>query len=201
MNRREFIGSVPRVIGATVASGSLLALLAVSQKRRVRWPAPADEPGVLRPPGALEESDFQARCIRCQHCRDACPVGAIRLAGPGDPWPSGTPFIAAADRACNLCLECTRTCPTGALQPMTDPARVRLGVAVVDERTCVSFNRSGVCGACHTVCPFRNQAITLGLRNTPTVHADHCVGCGLCEEACILKGTKAIRIFSGRRAA
>ena len=73
-----------------------------------------------------------------------------------------------------------------------------MGVAVVDERLCVSHNGTGVCGACHTACPLRNSAITKALRNAPTVHENYCVGCGLCEEACILKGTKAIRVFSGR---
>lgn len=76
-----------------------------------------------------------------------------------------------------------------------------MGVAVVDERICVSHNGSGVCGACHTACPFRNQAITQGMRNAPQVHEAYCVGCGLCEEACILKGVKAIRVESGRSAA
>ena len=73
-----------------------------------------------------------------------------------------------------------------------------MGTAVVDDRTCVSINGTGVCGACHTACPLRDSAITQGLRNAPTVHEEFCVGCGLCEEACIVKGIKAIRVFSGR---
>ena len=105
----------------------------------------------------------------------------------------------AEERACNLCLACTDVCPSGALVVLTEPADVRMGVAVVDERLCVSINGTGVCGACHTACPFRNAAITQGLRNAPTVHADSCVGCGLCEEACIVDDRKAIRIVSGRK--
>jgi ferredoxin len=131
-------------------------------------------------------------------CRDACPSDAIRLARPGDLAPLGTPFIAAAASACTLCLECTQTCPTGALEPLFKTEEVAMGLARVDERTCVSFNGTGVCGACHTACPFKNEAITQGPHNQPTIHAEFCVGCGLCEEACIVKGTKAIRVFSGR---
>jgi len=73
-----------------------------------------------------------------------------------------------------------------------------MGVAVVDERLCVSHNGSGACAACHTACPLRNRAITQGIRNAPTVHAEHCVGCGLCEEACIVYDRKAIRVVTER---
>ena len=162
---------------------------------------PVSEPSVLRPPGAAEEADFLARCIRCQRCQDACAKGAIQLAGPGDRTQSGTPFINAADNACNLCLECTHTCPTGALLPLEAREEVRMGAAVIDPRTCVSINRSGVCGACFTACPLKGKAITLGLFNAPEMHVEHCVGCGLCEEACILDGVRAIRVFSHREAA
>jgi len=178
-----------------------LLLLHEAQRVRPRLLSSRLEPTVLRPPGALDEKDFLGTCIRCLRCHDACPKAAIRLAGPHDPYPLGTPFISAADSACNLCLECTQTCPTEALQPIAEKKNVRMGLAVVDERTCVSHNGTGVCGACHTACPFRNFAITQGLHNAPTVHSDHCVGCGLCEEACIVKGTKAIRIFSHRNVA
>ncbi|MHC4924812.1 MAG: 4Fe-4S binding protein, partial [Planctomycetota bacterium] len=32
----------------------------------------------------------------------------------------------------------------------------------------------------------------------PTVHEDVCVGCGMCEEACIVDRDKAIRVHSDR---
>ena len=156
---------------------------------------------MLRPPGALPEQAFLAACIRCQCCRDACPSFAIQLAGPGDPAQPDTPFMVPTEHACVLCLQCTEVCPTGALRVVEQKEDVRIGVAVVDKRTCVSHNGTGVCGACHTACPLRNIAITQGLHNRPIVHEDHCVGCGLCEEACIIEGTKAIRVFSQRGAA
>jgi ferredoxin-type protein NapG len=197
--RRRFFSLTARSLTSGMASLLGLGSLAHILKRKYRPPnlAPV-EPGVLRPPGALPEEDFLAQCIRCVRCRDACPSSAIKLASASDPYPPGTPFISAVENACNLCLECTQTCPTEALEPIFKREEVKMGVAKVDPRTCVSINGTGVCGACHTACPFRNSAITQGLHNAPTVHEDFCVGCGLCEEACIVKGTKAIRVFSER---
>jgi ferredoxin-type protein NapG len=197
--RRSFISLTVRTLTGGAASLLGLTTLAhiLQRNRRPSTLAPL-EPGVLRPPGALSETDFLAQCIRCVRCRDACPSSAIKLASLDDPFPPGTPFIAAADNACNLCLACTQTCPTEALQPVFKKEDVAMGVAKVDDRTCVSINGTGVCGACHTACPLRGSAITQGLHNAPTVHEDFCVGCGLCEEACIVEGTKAIRVFSGR---
>jgi ferredoxin-type protein NapG len=73
-----------------------------------------------------------------------------------------------------------------------------MGTAVVDKNLCVSHNGTGICGACHTACPIHDTAISSGKHNAPTVRADACVGCGLCEEACIIRGDKAIRVLSPR---
>lgn len=198
MNRRKFLQNTGRVAVAGTASAAGLSVLGLSLKPRARTRINPEDPPVLRPPGAQAERQFLAQCLRCTRCQDACPVGCIRLAGPGEDAPVGTPYINASSSACILCLDCTHSCPTEALQPLQEKKTVKMGVAIVDERTCVSHNGTGVCGACHTVCPFRNVAIKQGLRNAPKVEAEHCVGCGLCEEACILKGTKAIRVFSER---
>ena len=191
-------GARALVSGAFALFG--LSALATLLRRDAAPHRLSTEPGTLRPPGAVEESAFLSSCIRCQRCQDACPAGCIQLAGPHDQVERGTPFIVPTERACTLCLECTKVCPTGALLPVEDVRNVAMGVAVVDPRTCVAINRTGVCGACHTVCPLKNRAISLGLHNAPTVHREECVGCGLCEEACIIEGTKAIRVFPMRSA-
>lgn len=197
--RRRFLTQTFRTVTAGLASLLGLGILGQVLRQNKRPPTLAPgEPEVLRPPGALPEPDFLAQCIRCVRCRDACPNSAIKLASFDDPFPTGTPFITASLNACHLCLACTETCPTEALQPILEKENVEMGIAEVDERTCVSINGTGVCGACHTACPLKNSAITQGAHNAPTVHPEFCVGCGLCEEACIVEGTKAIRIFSGR---
>ncbi len=76
-----------------------------------------------------------------------------------------------------------------------------MGVAEVDKRVCVSHNGTGVCGACFTICPLRGDAITQDIRNAPVVHVDHCVGCGLCEEVCIVRDRRAIRVTTPRAVA
>lgn len=157
-----------------------------------------EEPSVLRPPGALKEEQFLAACIRCQRCKDSCPKGCIKLAGSHDKTHSGTPFIIARNNACDLCLECTVSCPTGALLPVEKKQDVKMGTAVIDKNTCVSHNETGICGACFTACPLKYKAINATRHNAPVITDKNCVGCGLCEEICIVKGVKAIRVFSGR---
>ena len=160
---------------------------------------------VLRPPGALDEEAFSALCIRCLRCADACPNNAILpLEGEGSGKLRGSPVIKARRQACMLCnrvdgpdLKCTAACPSGALQPIANDteailASVAMGTAVIDVDLCYSYN-DWTCGACYRACPFPDQAMTLGLWEKPTVHPDHCVGCGLCERACI-RYPQAIRV-------
>lgn len=149
--------------------------------------------GILRPPGALEEDAFLAACIRCTRCAEACEPQCIRFFGPETGSLHGTPYIAPIDRACTMCLMCGEACPAGALHVLEERTDVAMGVAVLDERLCVSTNGTGVCGACHTACPLREKAITLGIRNRPEIHPEFCTGCGLCEEFCIVDERQDIR--------
>jgi ferredoxin-type protein NapG len=184
-----------RLVGAGLALGSIAALLARTPRRR---PLEVREMGILRPPGALDEDAFLSTCIRCTLCADACPPRCIGFFDSNEGRVAGTPRIVAEDRACTGCLACTTACPSGALVPLNELTEIAMGVALVDERLCVSHNGTGVCGACHTVCPVRSDAITQGARNAPTVHAEFCIGCGLCEEACIVDDRRAIRVVSNR---
>ncbi len=171
----------------------------------------------VRPPGALPEADFLSTCIRCGRCADACPnrciVGFTEEAGkelamaPG-PGQRGTPVIFPRRQACMLCngapgeeLLCTAACPTGALRPTRKDAdsvqsRVRMGTAEVDRTLCYSFNGAS-CGACVRACPFEGRALRAGLWEKPIVDPDVCVGCGLCERACV-HYPQAIRILPRR---
>ena len=189
MNRRAFLKNATAVTAACWG-GSWLS----------RGSQEARESGIgLRPPGALEEEAFLAACLRCSLCAQACDTNCIVLFGHGEGRHAGTPHIVAEERACDLCLACTEVCPSGALVPVRDKTEVRMGVAAVDERLCVSHNGTGACGACFTICPLRGRAITQGIRNAPTVHEESCVGCGLCEEACIVRERRAIRVVTTRR--
>lgn len=72
----------------------------------------------LRPPGALEEKDFLASCIKCGQCVQVCPVQAIQLADLVDGFGVGVPYIEAREQACDFscdAVQCILACPTGAL--------------------------------------------------------------------------------------
>jgi MauM/NapG family ferredoxin protein len=185
------------------AAGLVLAVGCLALFRNLRGAAGAPSGargslGIVRPPGALDESAFLSRCIRCTRCAEACQARCIHLFGPEAGGLQGTPYILPSRRGCNLCLACGPACPTEALVPVDSREGVSIGVAVVDERLCVSHNGTGICGACHTVCPLRDKAITQDQHNAPVVHAESCTGCGLCEEACIVRDRRAIRVKTAR---
>lgn len=188
-----------------MVAGSLLAYVARDARA---LPAEA-----LRPPGALGEDDFLSACIRCGLCVRDCPYDTLKLAELGEDGPAtGTPYFTARDVPCEMCddIPCVAACPTGALDPELDNIDdAQMGTAVlVDQENCLNF--LGLrCDVCYRVCPVIDEAITLETsHNTrsgkhaifaPTVHADRCTGCGLCEKSCVLPEA-AIKVLPTRLA-
>lgn len=181
------------VLGAAVSGLMGGAAFALGRKRSPKRRL------TLRPPGAKQESEFLSKCSRCFKCASACPNECIKFHGPEAGLAKMfTPYIAARERGCTLCGECTEACPTGALEPF-DVSRegwltgVAMGKAHVNKELCFSFH-GRTCGACYRACPLAGQAIKIGVFETPHVQPDQCVGCGLCEQAC-LHLPQAIRVI------
>lgn len=199
--RRRFLLSMLRTAGAAAAGGIAWAGFIDGKKAY---------PTILRPPGAVGEEEFLARCTKCGLCAEACPFAALIIAAPGDGRPVGTPYFAMRESPCRMCrdIPCTVACPTGALDPALvsirddnggvrlDVNRTKIGLAVIDRETCIAY--WGIqCDACYRACPVIDKAITVEYsRNDrtgkhailgPVVHSEHCTGCGMCERACVTK--------------
>ena len=105
-NRRRFLRTALLTGGVLGAGLSGFLPLIYSQKKR------------LRPPGALDESDFLSSCIKCGQCVQVCPVQAIKLADLIDGMGVGVPYIDARQQACDFscdAVQCVLACPTGSL--------------------------------------------------------------------------------------
>lgn len=204
-SRRSFLRGA-----AGAAGGACLLTLGVSLYSRQTAALPAT---ALRPPGALAEDDFLAACVRCGLCVRDCPYDTLKLAELGDGVATGTPYFEARKVPCEMCddIPCVVACPTGALdRELTDIEQARMGLAVlIDQETCLNY--LGLrCDVCYRVCPVIDRAITLERMHNPrsdrhalflpTVHSEHCTGCGKCEQACVLPGEAAIKVLPARLA-
>lgn len=177
---------------------------------------------LIRPPGALNESDFLSRCIRCGECMRVCPNDALQPtfseAGLTGLWsPVVTPKIGYCEPSCVLCSE---VCPTGAIQDLTSRQKgwvveqgetstpILIGTAVYDQRLCLPWAKATDCVVCMEWCPVAPKAIHLknstamdaeGKPRTlkqPYVDLNGCVGCGACEYACPLQEQPGVHVIS-----
>ena len=168
---------------------------------------------LIRPPGALNETDFLSRCIRCGECVRVCPNNALQLAfaeaGLMGLWsPVVTPKIGYCEPSCVLCSE---VCPTGAIQKLTQLQKgwivgdcrpstsLIIGTAVYDQRLCLPWAKATDCVVCLEWCPVAPKAIYVKdamvvdangnprILKQPHVDPHRCVGCGACEFSCPLQ--------------
>jgi ferredoxin-type protein NapG len=128
--RRKFFLDIARAAGLAILGGLTWSAY-VSEVRATSL--------ILRPPGALDENDFLATCIKCGMCVEACPFDTLKLAKPGDNKPLGTPFFEPRKIPCYMCTDipCVPVCPTNALNIKSvqnkdnklDISKAKMGVA------------------------------------------------------------------------
>jgi len=150
---------------------------------------------LLRPPGAVPEELFPAKCIRCGRCVEVCPYRSIKMLDIRSGIHAGTPLIEVENIPCYLCMKCVDVCPTGSLQRIKQ-AETRMGLAVINKFNCAAWVGMTMCRTCYDKCPFPEKAIRLD-QLRPVVVQDACTGCGLCTYVCPVtteSGKKAINI-------
>jgi len=171
-------------------------------------------PQLIRPPGSLPENDFLDRCQRCGLCMKVCPTNAIHPAfaeaGMAGFW---TPNLIMTLGYCEYtCTLCGSVCPTGAIADITSEVKtktpIRIGSAYIDRGRCIPWSGNGSCIMCEEVCPTSPKAIHLKDDfvinpekemvpvKLPYINLKQCVGCGICETKCPVRGKPAIRVIS-----
>ncbi|MBI5098726.1 MAG: 4Fe-4S binding protein [Nitrospirae bacterium] len=163
--------------------------------------------GLIRPPGALSEKLFMAKCVSCGVCVNVCHVmkyDAVATSpfGKGGLWgifEYGIPHIKdMRDFPCGLCMECPKHCPTGALQKV-EKENVAMGMALIDLGLCFGWN-GDVCLSCSKACPLGAKVFDFyngEWGNQPFIN-EACVGCGLCVKYCPLGGS-AIKVVTKKQ--
>jgi ferredoxin len=132
------------------------------------------DPLLIRPPGALDEERFLARCLRCGQCMRICPTNIIQPAlleaGIQGLWTPAVNFRIGRSGCNPNCIACGQVCPTAAIRPLSLEERqglgefaaqgpIRLGTAFVDRGRCLPWAMDRPCLVCQEVCPVSPKAI------------------------------------------
>jgi ferredoxin len=171
----------------------------------------------VRPPGSVPEQAFLQMCIRCGECFKACPNNVLQPQG----FQQGleglwTPEVVADWAGCeSSCNACGQVCPTGAIRalPLQEKQAARMGLAIVNEQTCLPFAGQEDCDLCVQECNAAGyhaiEYIQVGTKVddqgrpiagsgmlAPVVLPEQCVGCGLCQTRCHAINVKDKGLFS-----
>ncbi|MCA9121778.1 MAG: 4Fe-4S binding protein [Planctomycetales bacterium] len=171
----------------------------------------------VRPPGSVPEQEFLEMCIRCGECFKACPNNVLQAEG----FQQGleglwTPMVNADWAGCeSSCNACGQVCPTGAIRalPLEEKKVARMGLAVVNNSTCLPYENREACQLCVDECnmagyeaiEFINVHTQLDSQGkpiegtgfvAPVVLRDKCVGCGLCQTRCYAINVKEKQLLT-----
>lgn len=167
------------------------------------------DPARIRPPGALAEREFLARCTRCGECMRVCIANGLQPAlfeaGLVGLWsPVLVPRVGYCEYNCTLC---GQVCPTGAIErlQLEKKQQIKIGLAEVDRSRCLPWKGDSECIVCEEHCPTPQKAIRLReeavfsiitgkieVLQRPYVDEKLCIGCGICETKCPLSDRSAI---------
>lgn len=132
------------------------------------------DPLLLRPPGALDEDRFLARCSRCGQCMRVCPANIIQPAlleaGLQGLWSPVINYRLGRSGCQPTCIACGQVCPTAAIRPLSIPEKlgteeftpqgpIRIGTAFIDRGRCLPWAMDRPCLVCQEVCPVSPKAI------------------------------------------
>jgi ferredoxin len=132
------------------------------------------DPHLIRPPGALDEERFLARCLRCGQCMRVCPSNIIQPAlleaGIQGLWTPAVNYRLGHSGCLLNCIACGQVCPTAALRPLSLEEKhglrefaaqgpIRIGLAFVDRGRCLPWALDRPCLVCQEVCPVSPKAI------------------------------------------
>jgi polyferredoxin len=199
LSRRQFVGAL--------ASGAAMPIFA-----GVRPLNQQPNPLLIRPPGALAEKDFLARCVRCGECMQVCIGNALHptflQAGFEGMF---SPVLIGRTGYCEFnCTLCGQVCPTGAIRhlDLAEKHTLKIGNAYFDKNRCLPYAKGIPCIVCEEHCPTPQKAIAFREAvvineageqvkvKQPYIIDKLCVGCGICENKCPLSGTSAVLVTS-----
>lgn len=180
-------------VGRRVFLGFALGGASGLASAKLRGAAPK-APAVIRPPGAAGAA-FNALCSRCGNCMQACPyhlivpdLGASGIGGLFTPVLKFRSQNSEQEEFCfQDCAACSQVCPSGAIRLLkpAEKQQVAIGVAKIDKKKCIAWEKGEFCVVCQEFCPY--QAILETERKgvkCPSVDEAKCRGCGACESQC-----------------
>jgi Fe-S-cluster-containing hydrogenase component 2 len=209
-------GFLTRSVGA-VGGAAGGAAFAITARLLATEQDPAKCLPVVRPPGSVPEREFLQLCIRCGECYQACPNNVLQPLGLDrgldNLW---TPQVVADWSGCEpSCSNCGQVCPTGAIRALSlEEKRVaRMGLAVIDPQTCLPHAGREACQLCVDECRLAGynafEFVRVGTEwdasgepiedsgfLAPTVRAERCVGCGLCQTRCYRINVRAKQLLA-----